>query len=63
VAVDALAESRGLLDDVAPGDLDRIRAGLDAASAYDYDLPPPSADGGESGPANAVERPTDYSKR
>jgi uncharacterized SAM-binding protein YcdF (DUF218 family) len=60
---DALAESRGLLDDVAPGDLDRIRARLDAASAYDYDLPPPSAVGDESGPSNAVERPTDYSKR
>ena len=62
---DAIAEAHGLLDDVAPGDLDRIHARLDAAPAYDYDLSPPSeVESGSRPSAEAdVERPTDYSKR
>jgi len=59
---DALAECHGLLGDVAPGDLERIYARLDAAPAYEYDLSPPSAV--DAAPTRAdAERPTDYSKR
>jgi uncharacterized SAM-binding protein YcdF (DUF218 family) len=62
---DALAASRELLSDVAPGDLDGIYARLDAAPAYDYDLSPPGAVEGELRPSaeSDAERPTDYSKR